>query len=94
MVAACGFTDLLSLDADEDGLLPIRLAAAETEDVGNLEGTRREDELCPGPVDNLNMQHNIKQCVTLPPPPRPAAVRCSSNGELKEPTGEPVRHDS
>lgn len=57
-MTACGFTDLLSLDADEDGLLPILLAAAETEDVGNLEGTRREDELCPGPVDNLNTQRN------------------------------------
>lgn len=56
-MTASGFTDLRSLDADEDGLLPILLAAAETEDVGNLEGTRREDELCPGPVDNLNTQH-------------------------------------
>lgn len=45
VVTACTFTDLLSLDADEDGLLPILLAAAETEVVGNLEGTRREEEL-------------------------------------------------
>lgn len=67
-MTACGFTDLLSLDADEDGLLPILLAAAETEDVGNLEGTRREDELCPGPVDNLNTQRNnhaATSCTTV-----------------------------
>lgn len=32
-----GNTDLLMLDADDDGLLPILLAAAEAEDAGNLE---------------------------------------------------------
>lgn len=47
LVTACGFTDLLSPDADEDGLGPILLAAAETDDVGNLEAGRQDEELCP-----------------------------------------------
>lgn len=34
---------LLMFDADEDGLLPILLAAAEAEDAGNLEDLRGEE---------------------------------------------------
>lgn len=49
VVRGCGSTDLLSLDADGDGLGPILLAAAETGDVGNLGGGRREEELRPPP---------------------------------------------
>lgn len=41
------------LDADEDGLLAILLAAAEAEDAGNLEDLRGEEGPCPAPIDNL-----------------------------------------
>lgn len=36
-------TDLLMLEAVDDGLLPILLAAAEAEDAGNLEDLRGEE---------------------------------------------------
>lgn len=44
-VTARGLTDLRSLGADEDEPGPTLLAAAETDDGGNLEAGRREEEL-------------------------------------------------
>lgn len=56
----CNDTDLFMLDADDDRLLPILLAAAEAEDAGNLEDLRWEEEPCPAPKDNLMTAAQIK----------------------------------
>lgn len=53
-----GDTDLLMLEADDDGLLPILLAAAEEEDAGNFEVLRGEEGPWPIPIDNLNSDTN------------------------------------
>lgn len=52
--------DLLMLDADEDGLLAILLAAAEAEDAGNLEDLRGEEGPCPPPVEDLMTATQMK----------------------------------
>lgn len=53
-----GYTNLLMLEANDDGLLPILLAAAEEEDAGNLEVLRGEEGPWPTPIDNLSSDIN------------------------------------
>lgn len=57
----CGYTDLLILDADVEGLLAILLAAAEAEDAENLVDLRGEEGPCPRPMDSLSIEKTHQQ---------------------------------